>query len=186
MIKQPLDTRQPIQKPGAVYSPYKQTPVTAPDTREKDLETQFGLMKTSIGAQKDESQRKAEILQKQAEARSGGFGGAGLKMAQNVRQDVDTAYLQKGNELAATEAQAKQELRSLQSNEKLQQQQLDTQRRAQDFAEWFGQAELDENKKTNLINAAIAAEKAGFDDDKNFAEIQKYFLRNIYGSSRVG
>lgn len=155
------------------------------DPREKDLQTQFGLMRKSVGAQKDESQRQAEVVQKQAEARSGGFGGAGLKMAQKVRQDVDTAYTQKGNELAATEAQAKQELRSLQSTEKLQQQQLDTQKRAQDFAEWYGQMELDENKKTNYINAAIAAEKAGFDDAKNFNEIQQYFLNNIYPKGRT-
>jgi hypothetical protein len=160
-------------------------PVGIQDPREKDLQTQFGLMRQSMGAQKDESQRQADIVQKQAEARSGGFGGAGLKMAQKVRQDVDTAYLQKGNELGATEAQAKQELRSLQSTEKLQQQQLDTQKRAQDFAEWYGQMELDENKKTNYINAAIAAEKAGFDDKTNFNEIQQYFLNNVYPKGRT-
>lgn len=147
------------------------------DSRDVDLQKQFGQMKDVLGAQRAEAQRQGDILYKQALASSGGFGGAGLKIGQKAKLGIEKEYGQQQQMLGAQEAEARQNLASMKSQEALQRQQLN-------FAEWYGKQELDENKRTNVINAYVAFEKAGIKDPEKLNKLSQ-MLWGQYGT-RLG
>lgn len=144
----------------------------AVDNREKDLISQFAQARQRIAGQRTETERQSNQSLNRLSAIAGGTGGAIEEAKQRAIRDIGSSFGDVEAGLGAQEAQAKQALASQQIGERLQQEALDFQKNS-------FYAELDENKKTNLINAAIAVKDAGLQGDKRWGAL----LRGYFGGN---
>jgi hypothetical protein len=154
-------------------------------TVNKSLTTQFGQMRRVLQARGSEAQRQLGTQQNRFAAQTGGVGGASQKMAQKAQLELTRNVAEQEAGIGAQEAEAR-------TGAMFQHKQLGLAERAQKFSEWYGMAELDENKKTNFINAAVALKKAELMDANAWAPLlagggpMQSFYENVYKNKPVG
>lgn len=118
--------------PGTFKQPVQQDP-----NDEKLIESQFADLRRGQQANLDEAKRQQKLELDRASNAGGGFGGAELKLRQNAAEGLERAGTGAMAELGAQEAGMKLQSRMFTK-------------------------ELEENKKTNMINALTALNTAGF------------------------
>ena len=118
--------------------------------REDLITQQFAANRRRLLGQQNETQRQASQSLARRQAIVGQTGGSIEREKQRAIRDIGQSFADVEAGVTAQESQAKQALGA----EKLQHQQFEK-------ALGFQYAELDENKKTNLINAVIAVNNAG-------------------------
>lgn len=150
---------------------------------EAEVAKQYAQSRTVLKARQDVARQNAmEDLMKR-EAQTGGFGGAGAKMRRKALTEIDTGFAAEDANLGASQAKdvlglkEAERTREFAASESEKQRQLAREQLAQQekqfgatldfqkgsFADQmqYSWAELDENKKTNLINAGIALKESG-------------------------
>ena len=150
----------------------------------KSLTTQFGQMRRVLQARGSEAQRQLGTQQNRFAAQTGGVGGASQKMAQKAQLELTRNVAEQEAGIGAQEAEAR-------TGAMFQHKQMQLAERAQTFSEWYGRQELDENKITNFVNAAVALKKAGLSTSAqwqpmigNWKNGAQGMLPYIYGTPR--
>ena len=146
-----------------------------PIDQAKSIEEQYAQMKALNQARADEAARNAGNLYTTLAAGSGGFGGAGIKLAEQAQGDLANKFSQNEMEIGAQKAGAYQQLgaqqqASLEAEKQrkfeaeqaaLGRTQAGEQFKAQlQFAQNSWLAEFKENQKTNWVNALTALKDA--------------------------
>lgn len=191
-------TQGPPQDPNRfdASKPFAFSPeyTAAQKSREDALKAQFGAAQR--GLQQKEAQTKDEIGTglNRLTARVGAVGGSVERAREKAVNETSREYAGQYQDLAANEAGALSQLKGedaarmfeSEQNAKqlgMQQQQFDI---AKDqFAQQmsFNYKELDENLKTNMLNAITTMKKAGI-NTKNLSKIFES-LQGIYGANRT-
>lgn len=121
--------------------------------QEKALTAQYAQLRTGLGAQKDELGRQmSEGLARRRAIMGEGSSGAILKAQEKGTAELGKQYAAAESALGAEEIGQKSQLASNVIQLKQQSEQF-----------W---AEMDENKRTNVLNAMVAAKDAGLLDKK--------------------
>lgn len=170
----PLATMTSTKQPVAVKkpAPFNNNYINSGKKQEEMLMQQFAANRGKLAQDKasamDQSAQGFDRLQ----ARVGGTVGGALEKARQLSQnDLNQKFAQADTEATAAEAAAKSGLYSKQQELGIQQKQFDTQNSqfAQQMA--FNLKELDENKRTNAINALIALKDAGAKNDAGWSAL---------------
>lgn len=128
-------------------------------SQEKGIEEQFAGLQTAARARQDELKRQQEMELARA-ANVSGYGGAEQKMRQEAQLEREKAFGAQEAELGAAKAGALTQVREAE--------------RQRQMASEFFYKELEENKRTNLINAMVALKKGGI-LKANETEWSQYF-----------
>jgi hypothetical protein len=116
---------------------------------------QFATQRVGLQRKQKQAQDESQMALDRQSALTGLSGGAAIKSKEKADRAINETYADAENQLAGQEASAKLGQNQFQQQFNEQQRQFNEQMN-------FQLKELDENKKTNLINAATALEKSGF------------------------
>lgn len=147
---------------------------------EKNISEAYARARAGLQARQDvNAQNLSNDLDRQ-QAQVGGFGGAAVKMRQKAITEAAQGFQADQAGIDSSEAQAKAGLNEARAGRAVGFGQLGMQNEQFNKTMQYTWAELDENKKTNLINAMTALKDAGFFDKK------KDELANFFGSGLGG
>jgi hypothetical protein len=175
---------QPAQEKAFSFSPEYQK---IQGERESALKAQFGAAQR--GLQQKETQTKDEISTglNRMTARVGAVGGSVERARQKAVNETSQQYASQYQDLAANEAAAVAGIKGEDAGRMLEENRfektmvLQKDQFAQQMA--FNYKELDENLKTNMLNAITTMKKAGV-DEKSMSKIYAA-LTGIYGQERT-
>lgn len=178
--KKPLDTQKPVDPIEAKFLEARKRADIQTSGAQEDVSRTFAEARKTLGARQDVARQQIQEDLARQGASQGGFGGATLKLRQKAIADMERGVSADAASLSAQEAQAKAGLKENAANRELGFGQL-----AQ-AGEQFGQqmkfqwAEMDENKKTNFINAIALLKDSGF-LDKNMDELNRFWMGGFGG-----
>jgi hypothetical protein len=156
--------------------------------RESDITNAYGSMRAANLAQAASTKTQGMEMLKKKGAAIGGFGGAATKMEQLGAQEIDRGAAQDAANISAEESKSKQalgqEAQAVRTQASQFGQTLEFQKNSFLDQLKYNYEELEENKKTNLVNAMIALKDGGF-FDKTFDEVANFFnsgMAAMYGN----
>jgi len=181
-----------------------------PDQEMEDITRQYAGMRRGLRAQQGATSRQAKRSRSRFLARTGGAGAAGEKMAQKSEAEIGRGFGADIASVSGQEAGARQQLLGQRAERTFTAEEAEKQRgfaaqeaalqrtftaeeaakqreeqiRQFDLMYSFQQMEFTENQKTNIINASVAAKKAGLKKPEDWERVSSG-LRNIYGEDRV-
>lgn len=153
---------------------------------EEDITKKYAQSRTLLKARQDVAKEDAMQDLARSEARSGGFGGAAVKIRQKALKNIAGEFAGQEAGLGAEEAQSKlmageaERQRQFATGERVgsqefsaEQNKLQMAQQADQFGKMFGlqRDEFTENQRTNLINSLTALKDAGLDEEKDWAKM---------------
>lgn len=170
-------------KPFAFSDEYK----AAQGEREAAIKAQFGAAQRGLMGKEAVTKDEISTGLNRLTARVGAVGGSVEKARQKAINETSKEYAGQYQDLAANEAAATSALKGEDAARMIQGEQFNKQfdLQKQQFAEQmsFNYKELDENLKTNMLNAITTMKKAGI-NDKNMSKLYGV-LNATYGDQRT-
>lgn len=156
--------------------------------QDEELMKQFGAARKSLQTSKASAQQGIQDNQNKIQSRIGSLGGSVAKMQNKAITENERQFGAEQANLDAQEAQTKAQLGATREAADTQSEQFKQTMALQNktLAEQlkFQYAEMDENKKTNFLNAAIAMKDAGLKSSSDWSKIFEG-LSGVYGKDRT-